>query len=165
VIAREFDHRGVTPLDVDEQVTRAIQLRVQGDSYSSIAAQVGRSVGWVRSVLTQAAKAALADRDAYFTMLVAETLWLKKRLLSPYILDETRRMDAKDALAAVKISEQLAKLLGLNAPIKVEGKFDFSGKTDEELALLAIQNGLAAPPLLADAHAEGDGEVPSDPAY
>lgn len=145
-----LDHRGVTAHDVNDTVTTIIRLRAEGLSYSAIAAQVGWGVGRVRSALQEAAKSILTDRDAYFSTMVASALWIKRRLLLPYIENERVPLPHQVATAALKADERLSKLLGLDQPLKVEGRFDFGGKTTEELAALAIANGMTLPPSLAD---------------
>lgn len=137
----ELDTRGVTALDLDPLVTLAMRLRGEQNSYSVIAAACGRSVSWVQSVLKKAAIAISTERELYLAQQFSECAMLKRGLLRRYE-EKQQPWNPQDIAAFLKIMEREAKLLGLDSPIKIEGRFDFTGRTEAELEALLAVNGL-----------------------
>jgi hypothetical protein len=110
---------------IAERRVRALSLRKSGASYRTIASQLGIDVAtaWCD---VQAELGALRDQA---TALAEDVRELELRRLDDWTLamtPEARKGNVKAVFALVKIQERRARLLGLDAPTKV----DHSGQID-----------------------------------
>ncbi|ALE07249.1 hypothetical protein AL755_20130 [Arthrobacter sp. ERGS1:01] len=110
-------------LSVLEKETRAVQLKTEGYSYDDIAVAVGYSN---RSAAHKAVVRALNRRPAESVDQMREVEGLRlegmNQTLAEIINSEAASFDEKIKAinAAVRVSESIAKLFGLYAPIKTE---------------------------------------------
>lgn len=134
------------PSTFDHQVDEIIKLRHQGHTYGYIANVLGLSTSQVAGVLQREAARILEDRDKLITEYIfkqlAECDFMMRRLMEPYHGNDDLTMKADVINAAVKLQERVARLLGLDTPMKTETKLTLETRSDEELKQLAEANGL-----------------------
>lgn len=127
-------HRAANRATVAEQQIQCYQLRLTGMSINAIAAATGLSVGTVHNrIQAEISKRVLPLAEEVRQMeLDRLDRWLQK-------LDAQITADkavARNVEVAVKVSERRAKLLGIDAPEKVEATV--TEVTQEDLALAEL---------------------------
>ena len=118
---------------IEERRTEVIKLTLQGFDPQEIAAQLGYSKNTVWCDIAKMrkawAEARLESMEAYVDQELAHLNKLKQEAME--VLNEGDKELALKAIdRLIKLSESRAKLLGLNAPVKIE---DVTKYSEEEL--------------------------------
>jgi hypothetical protein len=131
----------------DEVVQRAIRLRKMGWTYPDIAEELGFNSGQhahhcVRQFMIQPALRAQETAEEHLQLELDRLEFLWKKLGESMEADEAA--DPKKVMAAVRIQERKAKLLGLDKPSEVEVNFSMTrleegNSSDRRLAVLLLQ--------------------------
>ena len=150
-----------------EDINRALGFRRDGKSQRAIAALMGCSLGRVQDLLEEGLKAIPAENAEAVRKLELERLdQMLEGLARDAEYDDKGRLlrggmcDGEPAAvsAAVKVMDRRAKLLGLDAPTKVQAEVTEAKLSDEELSkrILEIEDRVFA---RRKALAEGAGVV------
>lgn len=122
---------------------RAVKLRVKGMTYEEIARRLGCNPETARKDIERA----LAEVRAGYSEDAREQLQMDLMrldgLIRAYWKKAMQDKDVKAAELLLKTLDRRAKLLGLNAPTRVEAKHELSGLSDSELLSEAKKLGLA----------------------
>lgn len=113
----------------------ALELRVAGATYEQMAAKLGVT----RESCRQAVIAAVADLEAVCAERATEVRELELRRLDAMLLglwDRARRGEVRAVDAVLRIQDRRAKLLGLDAAMRIDAKVTPDDGTKERLARL-----------------------------
>lgn len=108
---------------------RALEMRRQGRSIPDIARTLELAYRTAQAYIEEALKECVTREVDLLRQLECQRLDEYLEKLKPRI----DRGDEKAVNAALRVSEQRARLLGLNAPIRVEGTFHEETEQDREL--------------------------------
>ena len=109
---------------------KAFELKLQGMSYRKIAATLGRSTRTIMDWIQAEIEELITPRVEEYRNVQVATLESYLGYLQPKI----SRGDDKAINAAIRISEQIARLCGLNKPVRLDVTHHDLDKADAELA-------------------------------
>jgi hypothetical protein len=118
-------------LEQERRKERAVELYAQGHSYRKVAAlladpegkEPGPSHVWVKRVIDGALRGLQARMDTNLDAWRTKEL-TKLAALESTIAAKVTAGDLKAVLVSLRISERRARLLGLDAPVSVDGQID-----------------------------------------
>lgn len=118
--------------EAEAKLTKALELRRAGLDYQSIADQIGyTNRGTAYHAVQSALRRGFVEPAAEVRQLESERL----DALQQAVWEAALRGDTKAIDRVLRISDQRAKLLGLNAPVKA----DVTVRLDEQQAVLMFQ--------------------------
>lgn len=136
-----------TPPMPDEVVQRAARLRKMGWTYQDIAEELGFNSGQhahhcIRQLMIQPALRIRETAEEQLQVELDRLEFLWRKLGESMEADE--EADPKKVMAAVRIQERKAKLLGLDKPSEVEVNFSMTrleadNSSDRRLAVMLLQ--------------------------
>jgi hypothetical protein len=145
---------GKQHLQAREREIKALDLRKRGKSYNEIGIELGMTDAAAYQMVMRVLEA--YDHDIRENVPCVRQIELKR--LDQYIVALQKRIntgDPKAILVALKVSERRAKLMGLDAPLKVAAT-DTEGNTiekmadgvlDQEIAHLIVTLGVITQPI------------------
>ena len=139
------------PQIIDPQLTEIVRLRCEGHSFVYISAALQLPMHVVRRKLDAFAESQREEREALVQRASDQLDYLWRRQLDPYCrTEELRRLALPDKVCAtlLKIQDQKAKLLGLNAPTQTQNSHSFESASDDDLRAEAARLGIPIPAAL-----------------
>lgn len=121
-----------TPNDWNGTTDRIVELRARGYSQAVIAKQVGLSVATVAKILKQEFGERNSSRQDLIDEQKATLNWMKKKI-TDRIHKDGAKWDRRDAELLLKFEERVAKLVGLDQPVKHDVAVTFEDISDAEL--------------------------------
>ena len=119
-----------------ERRSQALQLRLQGLSLR----QIGTALGVSASQVGRDLEAVISEKQTKALSEIELSLELELQRLDYYLERLSSAIDEGDCKAisvAVKISERRAKLLGLDAPIRLQVESEVTAELEQFLTLLS----------------------------
>ncbi len=136
------------PEIIDPQLTEILRLRCEGHSFVYISAATKLPQHVVKRKLEAYAESQKEEREALVQKCSDQLDYLWRRQLDPYCRTEKQRSEAlpeKTAALLLKIADQKAKLLGLNAPTQTQNSHSFESMDEAALREEAARLGIPVP--------------------